>query len=338
MSARRVALALGGGAARALAHVGVLEALEAGGIEPTFIAGSSMGGLIGALWAAGLGAGPIRDVARGFRFPPWFVPGGMVSWDRVFPTAAASLADKSFADLPRGLALVATDIESGRRVLLREGPLLPAVRATCAVPGVLPPVRVGDRWLVDGGLVSLLPVDVAALGEADVLVAVRVRARRERELPALRRAAEGVAGRVYPNPATAWLAFDLLVRATEIMLDRQAVLAYAMITPDVLVEVDVGAIGLRDFERLDDAATAGRLAMEAALPEIREALQARGGPQRAGARVGIDPVCDMVVDLDLAPSATDVAGVVHHFCSTGCRDAFLQVPAARQARPPTPAT
>ena len=325
MNGRRVALALGGGAARALAHVGVIEALEAAGIAPTFVAGSSMGGLVGALWAAGLSGRAIREVARGFRFPSWFIPGGMMSWDRVFPTAVPVLAGRSFTDLPRGLSVVAADVESGRRVVLRDGAVLPAVRATCAVPGVLPPVRIGGRWLVDGGLVSVVPVDVAALGVPDVLIAVHVRAGVERKLPSLRHAAGWAAGRLFPNPATAWLAFDLLVRAAEIVLDRQVALASAMIAPDVLVEVDVGTIGLRDFERLEDAATAGRLATEAALPTIRAALEASGSSRRLpGPVLGVDPICDMFVDPGDAPAALDSSGLRQHFCSVGCRDAFLR--------------
>ena len=188
MDRPRIALVLGGGAARGLAHVGALDVLEREGVEIDFLAGASMGGLLGALYATGLHADQIQDVARGFRFPSWFVPGGLVEWVRIFPTAGSALAHARFETLPHRLAVVATDAESGRPVVLHTGPVLPAVRATCAVPAVLPPERIEGRWLVDGGLVSLLPVDLASLADPDVVVAVSVHGRRERPMPVLSRA------------------------------------------------------------------------------------------------------------------------------------------------------
>jgi NTE family protein len=197
----------------------------------------------------------------------------------------------------------------------------------------LPPVEIGGRWLVDGGLVSLLPVDVATVADPDVVVAVNVRAKRERPVPALGgalAAAGWAAGRLFPNPATAKLSFELLVRATEITLDRQVALASAMVAPDVLVEVDVGTVGLREFHRLDEAADCGRHAMEAALAGLREVL-ARPvvpAPPRT-VTIALDPVCDMIVDAARSLEAIDDAGRPHHFCSTGCRDAFLRAGTGR---------
>lgn len=327
----KIALVLGGGAARGLAHIGVLEALEREGICPCFVVGSSMGGLIAALWASGEGSAGIRALARGFSFPSWFIPGGIVTWDRVFRSAVPPLSGLSFTDLPRKFAVVAVDLESGRRVVLRDGLILPAVRATCAVPGVLPPIEIAGRWLVDGGLVSLLPVDIAVIANPDVIVAVNVKARPDRAMPALGRTLATIswtAGRLFPNPATARLAFELAVRATEIALERQVALASAMVGPDVLVEVDVGTVGLRDFSRLDDAAGAGCRAMEAAIPALRRALSRRRDPLRDTSdqlRVfAFDPVCDMVVDPSRAPTVLDASGRPFHFCSEGCKAAFVR--------------
>jgi NTE family protein len=334
MGRSRIALVLGGGAARALAHVGVLEVLEREGVTPAFAVGSSMGGLVAALWATGLGSAAIREIARGFRFPAWFVPGGVVAWDRVFRTAVPALARGTFADLPRRLAVVATDIDSGRRVVLRDGPVFPAVRATCAVPAVLPPVAIGGRWLVDGGLVSLLPVDVAAVAAPDVVVAVNIRAARERPVPVLRNAlaaAGWAVGRLLPNPATARLSFELAVRATEIALDRQVALASAMVAPDVLVEVDVGTIGVRDFHRLDDATDAGRRAMQSSLGALREALSRPVAARTSRVpSLAVDPVCDMVVDAGRAPEIVGPDGRRYHFCSSGCRETFLRARAGER--------
>ncbi len=331
MDRPRIAVVLGGGAARGLAHVGALDVLEREGVEIDFLAGSSMGGLVGALYATGLQADQIQDVARGFRFPSWFVPGGLVEWDRIFPTARSALAQARFETLPHRLAVVATDVESGRPVVLHTGPVLPAVRATCAVPAVLPPERVEGRWLVDGGLVSILPVDLAFMADPDVVVAVSVHGRRERPMPVLSRVwaeAGWRIGRVFPNPLTARAAFELLVRSAEIALDRQYTLAAAMIGPEVLVEVDIGTIGLRDFHRLDEAVAAGRRAMEAALPALSRALErpaaARDPTAAHGEPIHLDPVCSMVVTPRRAAASIEHDGRAYYFCSHACRDAFLR--------------
>lgn len=329
MSRPQVALVLGGGAARGLAHIGALEVLEDEGIQPGSLVGSSMGGLIAALSAAGLRASEIRALARGFRFPSWFIPGGLVAWDRIFRPARPVLEHARFESLKRRLAVVAVDLENGRRVVLHEGPVLPAVRATCAVPGVIPPVEIGGRWLVDGGLVSVLPVDVASMADPEVVVAIEVGAPRVRRLPWLASAGWGL-GRILPNPLTAKSSFEILIRAAEIALDRQNILAAAMVGPEVLVRVDLGDFGLRDFQRVDNACEAGRRAMEAALPALRTALASRAPSRAPVARQGVvlefDPVCDMVVNARRAAAMTERDGRTFYFCSTSCRDAFARIP------------
>lgn len=334
MDGPRVALILGGGAARGLAHIGALEVLEREGIRPFFVGGASMGGLVAALWAAGVDARGLREAARGFRFPRWFVPGGLVAWDRIFAPAVPHLEGATFESLKTLLAMVAVDVESGRIVVLHEGAVLPAVRATCAIPAVLPPIVVEGRLLVDGGLVNVLPVDIAAMAEPDVIVAVSVRGRRGREMPLLRRRLAGAGwgvGRYLPNPVTAWFSFELAVRSAEIALERQATLAAAMIGPEVLVEPDVHDLGLRDFHKLDQAVDAGRRATEAALPAIRSAIERAAAVRRdrPGGHlpaVTYDPVCQMVVTSSSAAASEVRGGRTYYFCSQGCRAAFLRDP------------
>jgi NTE family protein len=348
MTPPRVALVLGGGAARGLAHIGALEVLEDEGIEPAVLVGSSMGGLIAALIATGLRAAEIRTLARGFRFPSWFIPGGLIEWERIFRPALPVLEQARFDSLKRWLAVVAVDLESGRRVILRDGDVLSAVRATCAVPAVLPPVEIGGRWLADGALVSVLPVDVASMADPEVVVAVDVGAPRARRLPMLARTGWGI-GRMLPNPLTARSSFEILVRAAEIALERQSALAAAMVGPEVLVRVDVGDLGLRDFHRLEEAAAAGRRAMRAAVPMLREALAVRSSSRESPAGreivLQLDPVCDMVVDRRRAVTTAELDGRTIYFCSSGCRDTFMReamavahgrVVAARLTRGRTP--
>lgn len=328
----RLALALGGGGARGLAHIGVLEVLEREGIRVDFISGSSMGGLIGALFAAGLPTREIADVARGFRFPRWFIPGGLLEWDRVFPSARRVLSGVKFQDLGIRLSVTAADLESGRQVVLHEGPVLPAVQATCAVPAVMRPVEIDGRWLVDGALVNVLPVDVAWLAEPAAVVAVKVEYSRRRPLPELRSPAASIlsqVARIVPNPASAWVSFEILVRAAEIVFDRQMTLQAAMAGPEVLVEAEIGDIGFRDFHRLDEAIESGRRAAEGLPSKLKCFLEGGASsvpPRDAAAVPRFDPVCDMVVSPARARASVEKDGRTYYFCSTNCRDAFARDP------------
>jgi len=327
----RLALALGGGAARGLAHIGVLDVLEREGIRPDCIAGSSMGGLIGALSAAGLRARDILEVARSFRFPAWFLPGGVLQWDSLFGSAVPMLS-RTFEQLATPLVVTAVDLEAGSQVVLHTGSVLPAVRATCAVPGVLPAVRLGGRWLVDGGLVNMLPVDVAWMADPDVVVAVKVGAPRARRVPQLNWRLTSMLSRlggVLPNPATAKVSFEVLVRAAEIVLDRQAALAAAMAGPEVLIEPELGDVTLRDFHRLDEAVAAGRRAAEVALPELLRLLAAPPHAQVASERLvqlRFDPVCAMVISAARARATAIHGETTYYFCSPNCRDCFERDP------------
>lgn len=327
----RLALALSGGGARGLAHLGVLQILEREGLSPSFVAGSSMGGLVGALYSAGLPSDDLVQIARHFRFPRWFLPGGLLSWDQIFPSAAEALP-ATFEELATPLAVTAVDIEEGSQVVLHSGNLPAAVRATCALPGVLPPERIGGRWLVDGGVANALPVDVAWMADPDLVLAVRVGGPRCRRLPRLGWPLTGMLsrlGRIVPNPATAKISFEILTRAAEIVLERQTALCAAMTDPEVQIEPELGEMGLRDFDRLEEAVAAGRRAAEAALPELGRLL---ASPPRLSLETPItvsrqvDPVCAMVIRPMRARATADHEGVLYYFCSANCRDRFLRSP------------
>lgn len=329
----RLALALGGGAARGLAHIGVLEVFEREGIAIDFIAGSSMGGLIGALRATGLRSRDIVALARSFRFPRWFIPGGVLDWEALFASSVAPLSG-TFEEAEIPLAVTAVDLEAGAQVVIHRGPLLPAVRATCTVPGVLAPVKLGGRWLVDGGLMNVLPVDVAWMSSPEFVVAVNVGGARERRIPRLDWRVTSLLSRlggIVPNPATAKVAFEILVRAAEIMLERQTVLAAAMTAPELLIEPDLGDMGLRDFDRLDHAVAAGRSAAEAALAALTHLLEsppAVAVPAERVLSLRVDPVCAMVINPSRARATSTRGARTYYFCSENCRDCFDRDPTA----------
>lgn len=331
MTAPRLVLALGGGGARGLAHVGVIEVLEREGIEPSAIAGTSMGAVIGALHGSGLRAVEIARIASSFRFPRRFIPGGLVAWDSIFPGALPVLEGLEFSRLRCGLAVTAVDLEAGTQVVLRSGPVLPALRASCAVPGILPPIRLDDRWLVDGGVLNVLPLDVAWALQPDVVLAVRIGGGRARAMPALSWLTTSWLsrlGRILPNPATAKVALEVLARSAEIALDRQIALASMMTGPELLVHVELRDVGLRDFDRAPEVIAAGRNAAARLLPRLLDRLRdpPRRTPSRRSVSLRFDPVCGMVVNATHPPAQLRVGGVAYVFCSRVCREAFERSP------------
>ena len=324
---RSVAVALGGGGARGLAHLGVLEVLEAEGIRPDFLSGTSMGGLVAALWATSSSAHDIIGAARHFRFPGRFMPGRVLVWEKIFPSAVPLLRGKTFEDLPTPLVVSAVDLMTGEEIALHSGPLLPAVRATCAVPGVLAPEQIGTHCLVDGGVTNMLPVDLAWACDPDIVIAVNIVASPP---PTLRlnstygRAATAL-GKLAPNPMTAYLAYAIAMRAVEIALDRQRAMAVAMTGPEVLIDIDLSHVSIGDFHRLDEIVEAGRQATRLVLPRLRAALaaQSAGGDRpAAGAMLHIDPVCRMTVSPSRARATLERGDSTYYFCSLSCRDTF----------------
>lgn len=179
-----IGLALSGGGARGLAHIGVLKLLEQEGIPIDYLAGTSMGGIIAAAYAAGMSADEIEAEARNLARPRSLlrlidvnIPRyGLMNGHGVQQYLKEVLGESlDFADLKIPLGLVAVDLVSGQEIVLREGPVVDAVRASAAVPVVFEPVEIGDWRLVDGGYLNNLPVDVARDMGAEVVIAVDVR-------------------------------------------------------------------------------------------------------------------------------------------------------------------
>jgi len=182
---RDLGLVLGGGGAFGAAHVGVLQVLAERGIQPGIATGTSSGALVAAAYAAGLEPDAIERVARGFRWsaiarwslaPRW----GLLDTTAIADAVTRALGeDPLIEELPRRFAAFATDLRTRRGVIIDEGPLSLALRATVAVPGLLPPIRRGDAVLADGGMIDNVPVAAArALGASRVIV-VRLHAKWE---------------------------------------------------------------------------------------------------------------------------------------------------------------
>ena len=175
VKAQRVVLALGGGAAKGLAHVGVLRGLEEDGVEVEGIAGTSMGAIVGALSARGMSAAEMVGFfgAVDWSRLGWIMarsPGGAAFRDLVRETIGPGLIE----DLPLPYAAVCCDLETGDEVVLHDGLLAEAVRASSAIPGILPPVEIAGQTLMDGAMVTPVPVEAAAKLSARTVLAVNV--------------------------------------------------------------------------------------------------------------------------------------------------------------------
>jgi NTE family protein len=250
---KRVGLALGGGGGRGMAHVGVIRVLEQASIPIDCIAGTSVGSLVGAAYAAGLGGDKLLDLAHRARWRDLaslvWPRDGFVSFAKMEAFLASLLGDLAFADLKTPYAAVATDLATGEIVVLTEGRLIPAVRASCSVPGIVTPLEWAGRCLVDGGVANNLPISVVRSLGADLVIAVGL--------------ASPPAVRPRGPFATGVAAIEhLLIHAG----DDPA-------TADVYLPIPFWGLGsIVRLSRREESIALGRQAAEAALPAIRAAL------------------------------------------------------------------
>ena len=174
----KIALALGGGAARGFAHIGVIKALEAQGIVPDIVVGTSAGSVVGALYASGMSGFEMQKLALGMEedmVADWTLPNrGVLKGEALQDFINQKVKNLSIQKMPTPLGVVATDLQSGERVLFRLGNTGTAVRASSALPGVFQPVEISGRDYVDGGLTSPVPVQSARVMGADFVIAVDI--------------------------------------------------------------------------------------------------------------------------------------------------------------------
>jgi NTE family protein len=301
-----IGLVLGSGAARGFAHIGVMRALQAHGIAPDIIVGTSMGALVGGCyatlqldtletWARGLTRRRIMsylDVSLG--------GSGLISGGRLASHLEESIGDVAIEDLPIRFAAIATEIGTGHEVWLTRGSLALALRASYALPGIFAPVQLGGRWLVDGALVNPVPVSAARALGARVVIAVNMDADRfgrgatiashgaePDDSRAIARAAEPangfarlrgmftaervlkrqiIAGNGRPGFST------VMIESFNIMQDRLTRMRLAGDPPDVHITPRIGHVGWLEFHRAAEAIEVGRAATERAIESIEESI------------------------------------------------------------------
>jgi NTE family protein len=271
---RPVGLALGAGAARGWAHIGVIERLSEHGIIPCAVAGSSIGALAGGCYAAGKLAALKRFALSLTRRRMYTLldiswrGSGLFAGDKLATLLETELDGCSFSDLDIPFICIATELSTGHELWLRSGALAPAIRASYALPGIFKPVRIGSHWLIDGSVVNPIPVSACRALGARLVIAVNL-------------GPESMNGVVLQDPPvlpdadTVGLPPGLtsvLIAAFNITQDRLSRSRLAGDPPDINLTLRSTGLSLFDFARAEEAIKAGRDAVDTAMPEIERAL------------------------------------------------------------------
>ena len=268
--APRIGLALGGGAARGFAHVGVIQVLEQHGIRPDLVVGTSAGSLVAALYASGKSAAELEQTALQMEeaaITDWMLPlfnRGVLKGEALARYVNRQVQHKPLQTMKLPLGIVATDLATGKGVLFQRGDTGTAVRASSAVPGVFMPVAINGREYVDGGLVAPVPVQQAREMGAEMVIAVDISSA--------------------PEGESTSDALRVMLQTFTIM--GQSINRYALAEADVVVRPALVGVGSADFSARQRSIVAGREAMQAALPRVRQQLQAKRQPGANVARNG----------------------------------------------------
>ncbi|HUO43622.1 MAG TPA: patatin-like phospholipase family protein [Burkholderiales bacterium] len=250
----KIALVLGGGGTRGFAHIGVIKALEASGIAPDIIVGTSAGSVVGALYAAGYGAADLERVALRMdsaMVADWSLPDrGFIKGQALQDFVDRMAQNRPLEKLNKPFAVVVTDLKTGERRVLQSGDTGVAVRASSSVPGVFQPVMIDGREYVDGGLTSPVPVGVARALGAGIVIAVDISGK-----PQFRKTGDSI---------------DILLQTFSIM--EQSIAGHELADADVVIRPEVGALGSADFDDRELAIGVGERAALAVIPLIRQKI------------------------------------------------------------------
>ena len=301
----KIGLALGSGSARGWAHIGVIRELEDMGIQPDVISGCSIGALVGGAYASGhftdlekwVGALTWKEIV-GF-LDMSMMRGGVIRGEKLLDFARLYMQEKPIEDLDIPFAAVATDLENGREVWLREGSLLEAVRASISLPGLFTPVKREGRWLVDGGLVDPVPVSLCRALGADVVIAVNlngdllVKHEKRQNKPKAVNESVKTNDSLWERVSDTWKSelserknillkqwldkrtdapgmFEVMYGSLNIMQDRITRSRLAGDPADVILEPRPGHIGLMDYDKAEDAIAEGRASVKRLRPQLLE--------------------------------------------------------------------
>jgi NTE family protein len=308
MTRPRIGLALGSGSARGWSHLGVIDALIESSIEPDIVCGTSIGSLVGAAYVSGR----LSELRQWAEAATWrevvglmdvrLSSGGLINGKLVVGFLRGLGITERIEHLPKPYAAIATDLVTGREIWLESGPIDEAVRASIAIPGIFSPARIGEKWLVDGGLSNPVPVSVCRALGADIIIAVNLNgdllgrhfepepaaqaaiapprlpnefvARLSNQVPVgLREQAAQIAARLLPRGSSTPGYFDVLTNSMHIMQDYITRARLAGEPPHVMLIPRLRHIKLMEFNRAEEAIAEGRLCAEQALPMLRRFVE-----------------------------------------------------------------
>ena len=303
MAAPRIGLALGSGSARGWSHIGIIDALAEAGIEADIVCGTSIGSLVGAAYVAGR----LADLRRWAEKATWreivalmdirLSGGGVIDGNEVVRWLRGLGVDGPIESYAKRYAAIATDLAAGREVWLERGPIHEAVRASIALPGILSPAKIDEKWLVDGGLSNPVPVSVCRALGAEVIIAVNLNGdllgrRFASELPSdttlrpqvsneflvgvlkqlppvLGEQATQIVQRLLPQRRSTPGYFQVLANSINIMQDYVTRARLAGEPPHVMLAPRLRDIGLMEYNRAAEAIAEGRYCVEQAMPMLR---------------------------------------------------------------------
>ena len=257
----RIGLALGGGAARGFAHIGVIKALEAHGIVPDIVVGTSAGSVVGALYAAGNNAAALQKLAYDMdeaAISDWALPlfgskSGVLKGEALQSYVNKAVKNRPIEKLKLPFGAVASDLKNGQPILFTRGNTGMAVRASSAVPGVFQPVTIGSRTYVDGGLVAPVPVRFAKEMGAEFIIAVNISTQTDAQ--------------------AAVSSLEVIMQTFSIM--GQRINQYELRDADVVIQPALGNMAGNDFSSRSRAMSAGEKATLAAMAQIKQKLKLR---------------------------------------------------------------
>jgi NTE family protein len=303
----RIGIALGAGVARGWAHIGAMQELAAMGIIPDVIVGASIGAVVGGCFAAGR-LEELEVFARSLTKRSVFSlldislnGGGLIGGDRLRSRLEAGMGTQKIEDLPIRFVAVATELETGHEIWLKSGAIVEAMRASYALPGVFPPLKLGGRWLFDGAIVNPVPVNVARAFGADRVIALSIGGDGTGHGTAIHEPSEveeaTFVSLTEPAPKAvgvidglrmsglwmrrAWThgtshapgLATVMANTFSITQDRITRSRLAGDPPDVLVSLKAGKVGLFEFHRADELIAIGRASVRKAHDDIFEALE-----------------------------------------------------------------
>ena len=304
----KVGIALGSGSARGWAHIGVLHALKDMGIEPDIVAGCSIGAFVGAAYANG----QLDTLDEWSRTLTWkeiigffdlsLSKGGLIQGEKLFKFIREKAGDPDIGSLSRQFGAVATELNTGREVWLRDGSLFDSVRASLAFPGLISPLKLNNKWLIDGGLINPVPVSLCRAMGADIVIAVNLNggllksspkvsvldeenseAIQENETNFFERLATPLkveinkqknflASKIFnqndKNPGT----FEVMASSINIMQDRITRSRMAGDVPEIIISPKLSQLGLLEFDKAEIAIEEGRKSVERVRAVIEDEL------------------------------------------------------------------